>query len=113
LAVSTDSAILTALAERVEKNLPREIVLCPTLCFGSSHHHLGFAGTMSLSPETYVQVLLDVTESLLSSGFRRIVLLNGHGGNIAPANHALGILSHRHDDELQPNIALATYWEMA
>lgn len=113
LAVSTDQAIVTAVAERIELELQRLVVLCPTQSFGSSHHHLAFPGTLSISPETYVHVLLDLVESLLKSGFRRIFLLNGHGGNIAPAKHALTILSHRHDDTHQPNIAFASYWELA
>jgi creatinine amidohydrolase len=112
LAVSTDTAIATHLAERAEDALPEDVVLCPALPFGASHHHLGFAGTLSLSQETFTSVLIELVESLLQSGFRRIVLLNGHGGNITPARQALSILSQSHDDTLQPNIALATYWEL-
>jgi creatinine amidohydrolase len=112
LAVSTDSAIVTAVAEAVEAKLPKAVVLCPTLHFGSSHHHLKFGGTLSLPPEIYTNVVIELAESLLGGGFRRIVLLNGHGGNVTPVKQALSILSHRHDDALQPNIALATYWEV-
>jgi creatinine amidohydrolase len=67
---------------------------------------------MSLAHETFTRVLIELVESLLQGGFQRIVLLNGHGGNITPAKQALSILSHRHDDTRQPNIALATYWEL-
>jgi creatinine amidohydrolase len=112
LAVSTDFALVTHIAERAEAALRDDIVLCPTLPFGASHHHLGFAGTMSLSHETFTHVVVQLVESLLQSGFRRIVVLNGHGGNITPAKQALSILSHRYDDTLQPNIALVTYWEL-
>jgi creatinine amidohydrolase len=112
LAVSTDCALVTHIAERAEAALPQELVLCPSLPYGASHHHLGFAGTLSLSHEVFTQVVVELVESLLQSGFRRIVLLNGHGGNITPAKQALAILSHRHDDTQQPNIALATYWEL-
>jgi len=112
LAVSTDTAIVTNIAERTEAALTNDIVLCPTQVYGSSHHHLGFQGTMSIGFETYIRVLVDLVDSLLSAGFRRIVLLNGHGGNITPGRQALTMLSDRHDDTLQPNIALATYWEM-
>jgi creatinine amidohydrolase len=112
LAVSTDFALVTHVAERAEAALPDDVVLCPSLPFGASHHHLGFAGTMGLSHETFTRALVELVESLLQSGFRRIVLLNGHGGNITPGKQALSILSHRYDDSLQPNIALATYWEL-
>jgi creatinine amidohydrolase len=113
LAVSTDTALVTAVAERAESQMVGDLVLCPTLPFGSSHHHLAFPGTLSISHETYIHVLVDLVESLLQSGFRRIVVLNGHGGNVTPGKQALTMLSHRHDDSLQPNIAFATYWELA
>jgi creatinine amidohydrolase len=113
LAVSTDADLVTAVAEGAERALPESVVLCPTLAFGASHHHLGFAGTMSLAPETFSRVVLELLESLLRGGFRRIVLLNGHGGNSVPASQALLTLSHRYDDELRPNVALASYWDLA
>ena len=112
LGVSTDTAIATALAEAVENRFPSQIVLCPTLCYGSSHHHLAFAGTMSVEPERYTGLIMDLVNSLIRSGFRRIVLLNGHGGNTVPVRQALARLSHELDDKLKPNIALATYWEL-
>ena len=112
LAVSTDTALVTEVAERVEQSLTERIVLCPTLVFGSSHHHLAFPGTMSISHETYTRVLVDLVESLIRGGFTRIVLLNGHGGNVTPGRQALTILSDRYDDNAAPNIVLATYWEM-
>jgi len=113
LAVSTDTDIVSLVAMAAEERMDDAIVLCPTVPFGSSHHHLAFGGTLSLSPALYTQVIVDLVGSLLKNGFRRIVLLNGHGGNITPVKQALAILSDRHDTDLQPNIALATYWELA
>jgi creatinine amidohydrolase len=113
LAVSTDTDLVTMVARGAEEKLPGRIILCPTLSFGSSHHHLSFGGTMSLSPALYTQVIADLVSSLLQNGFRRIVLLNGHGGNITPVKQALSLLSGSYDASLQPNIVLATYWELA
>lgn len=113
MAVSTDTDIVTMVAMAAEERMADKLVLCPTLPFGSSHHHLAFGGTLSLAPELYSQVIIDLVGSLLHNGFRRIVLLNGHGGNITPVKQALSVLSHRYDAGLQPNIALATYWELA
>lgn len=111
LSVSTDTDIVTHIAQQIEKFLPDTVLLCPTLPFGSSHHHLSFGGTISIAPELYTQVLIDLINSLVISGFQKIVLLNGHGGNITPAKQALAILSKRFDVTHQPTIALATYWE--
>lgn len=113
LGTTTDSDIVTAIARHAEEALPRQIILCPTMPFGASHHHLGFGGTISLPVDTFALVIVELVKSLLKSGFERIVLLNGHGGNIAPASHALSMLAENHVMGKQPNVALATYWEMA
>lgn len=113
LPVSTDTSIVSQIALAAEKQLPDDILLCPTLPFGSSHHHLSFGGTISISITTYTQLVVELVESVLQNGFRRIVLLNGHGGNITPVKQALSVLSNRHDGNTKPNIALATYWELA
>lgn len=112
LSVSTDTDIVTQIAQQIEKFLPEAVLLCPTLPFGSSHHHLSFGGTISIAPELYTQVLIELVNSLIISEFRKIILLNGHGGNITPAKQALAILSKRFDVTHQPTIALATYWEV-
>lgn len=113
LPVSTDTAITTALAEQAEARLSEHIVLCPTQCYGASHHHLAFGGTLSLSVELYTQVIGELVECLLDSGFTRIVLLNGHGGNVVPIKQALTSLGHAlHDVEPRPLIATVTYWEI-
>ena len=61
------------------------MVWAPLLWLGNSHHHLDFAGTLSAAPRTYLDLLRDLIDNLVGHGFRRIVLLNGHGGNIVPA----------------------------
>ncbi|HST38054.1 MAG TPA: creatininase family protein [Conexibacter sp.] len=59
------------------------VVLAPTLAVGASDHHLAFGGTLSLSAATLALVLADVIASAARSGARRLLLLNGHGGNSA------------------------------
>ncbi len=85
------------------------VLVAPTLPFGSSHHHLPFGGTLSLSTETYYRVLVDLVESLIADGFRRIFILNGHGGNneliqLAARDTALKHAAH---------VAAAPYWTIA
>lgn len=112
MAVSTDTDIVTHLARAAEAALPERVLLCPALPFGSSHHHLSFGGTISINPALYTQVIVDMVGSLLKNGFRRIVLLNGHGGNIIPVKQALAVLSKDFDQTNPANIALVTYWEL-
>jgi creatinine amidohydrolase len=114
LSVDTDTAIATELGRRVEAALPDKVLLLPTLWAGSSHHHLKFPGTLSISSDTYIRVLCDLIESLLAAGSRRIFLLNGHGGNQTPFSEALYriALAHR-DDRPRPWVAAQNYWSLA
>jgi len=66
--------------------------LAPTIRVGCSHHHLAFAGTMSLEEETFHRVVGDIVKALAAHGFKRIVLLPTHGGNFRPLGEALARL---------------------
>ncbi len=85
--LATDALIGDRLAGIVAGRL--DAFLAPTLRIGCSEHHVGFAGTMSLSEPTYHGLVADVVRSLLAGGFRRIVLLPTHGGNFGPLAGAL------------------------
>lgn len=113
LPVVTDTALVTEIARRAEAALPDTVALLPTLWPGSSHHHFGFPGTISIRSETYILVLKDLVDSLIASGFQRIVLLNGHGGNVGPANEALYRISLEHQGPDAPWVTCATYWRLA
>ena len=91
-------------AQTVSDRVP--IVVAPTLPFGSSHHHLPFGGTMSLGTETYYRVVFDLAESLIVGGFRRVMILNGHGGNNELIQLVVRDLALKHPAHL----AAASYW---
>ena len=55
----------------------------PTIAIGMAQHHMAFAGTMTLRPETLLAVLVDLLGSLARHGFRHCFVVNGHGGNMA------------------------------
>lgn len=65
------------------------VVVAPPLNYGMSLHHLGFPGSLSLRPDTLSSVVVDLLESAYAHGFRRILMLNGHGGNTAAIQVAL------------------------
>jgi creatinine amidohydrolase len=110
LPVFTDSILVGAVADGVERNLPDQILLLPVLWLGASEHHLPFGGTLTATLPTYEHLLVELLTPLLRSGFRRIMLLNGHGGNIDPLRVAL-----RRLDSQFPRAILtgAPYWEIA
>lgn len=96
LPLGTDAFLATAVAEAVESRLSAEVLLVPTLAYGCSAHHLGFAGTLSLGFDAYVGALASIVESLGAHGFHRFFVLNGHGGNDAPNEVALRTLKAGH-----------------
>ena len=99
--------IARAAAEALAGRVP--VLVAPALPFGSSHHHLPFGGTMSLSTETYYRALRDLAESLIVSGFRRIFILNGHGGN----NELIQLVARDLALQHPAHLAAASYWSIA
>jgi creatinine amidohydrolase len=60
---------------------PTGVPVFPSLSYGVTPYFMAYPGTVSLSQGTYERVLLDVLDSLLAHGFRRFLVVNGHGGN--------------------------------
>ena len=110
LPLFTDSLIVTAVAEQVESSLRAQILLTPTLWLGASGHHLAFAGTLSAGFEAYMLAIESVVSSLLSHGFYKFYLLNGHGGNSEPNGMILRTLKSKH---LEATFAHASYYSYA
>ena len=77
-------------AEFVARGLGDKIncMVAPTLAYGMSQHHLGFAGSVTLRPSTLIAMVGDVVYSLLRHGFERFFFINGHGGNVATVTAA-------------------------
>lgn len=113
LATGTDALVAATAAERAAAvaagRAGRPLVLAPTLPFGASDHHLSFGGTLSLTPETLLAVLLDLLRSVAAGGGRRVVLVNGHGGNVGVCHAAAAAASTRHGLA----VAHVDYWRFA
>src|SRR4051812_45206647 len=75
----TDNFVAEELARRVGERVEGAPVL-PVLPYGMSWHYREFPLTLSLGPETLIHVLVDICESLVENGVRRILVVNGHDG---------------------------------
>jgi creatinine amidohydrolase len=106
----TDSMLLGEVARRAAQSTGDRVVWTPLLWLGNSHHHLDFAGTLSAAPRTYLDLLGDLLDNLVGHGFRRVVLLNGHGGNIVPAQQAVFEARQRYRQRADLLLLAATYW---
>ncbi len=113
LPLFTDSLLLGEVVRRVAAVMDQRVLFTPLFWLGNSHHHLDFAGTLSASPRVYLDVLNDLAENLLTHGFRRILFLNGHGGNTTPGKQAVFELRQRHRSRRDLLLLFATYWDNA
>jgi len=87
LAEDNDSFTATEIARRVGERTG--VLVAPTMPFGNSVHHMNFPGTMTLTFETLVAAYRELCECLIHHGFRKIVVMNAHGGNTAAIAQAL------------------------
>jgi creatinine amidohydrolase len=79
LSLSTDSILAERVA--VEAAAPLGVPVFPVVAYGLTPYFLAYPGTVSLRVDTYARLLCDILDSLAQTGFRRILLVNGHGGN--------------------------------
>lgn len=105
LAMGVDWRIAHAIAQRVRDELGPAVVVSPPLPFGLSAHHLDFPGTLSIGPDAFRAVLVDVATSFKRHGIEKLVFVNGHRGN----ENVLGVLvtelTYDHGIE-----AASTFW---
>ncbi|MBY0230952.1 MAG: creatininase family protein [Gemmataceae bacterium] len=110
LAVLTDTVLVTGVADGVEAKLPAKVLQLPTLWLGASHHHLRFGATLSVGVDTHVDLIAGMLEPLLEDGYLRLLVLNGHGGNIDTMQMALRRLQPKWRERI---LSAASYWDLA
>jgi creatinine amidohydrolase len=91
LPLHTDTTIATAVSEGVARVLGPHAVVGPPIAYGSSGEHQSFAGTVSLGTDALRLAIVELVRSA-STWARRVVLVNGHGGNVAALRLAVGLL---------------------
>jgi creatinine amidohydrolase len=82
MTLDTDLAVAEAFARRLSADLGELAALCPPVPYGLSEHHLSFPGTLTLRPDTFLSLLADLIESLARWHLKRVIVVNGHGGNV-------------------------------
>ncbi|MEU0501238.1 mycofactocin biosynthesis peptidyl-dipeptidase MftE [Nocardia sp. NPDC005998] len=90
LPLSTDTDIAVALCARLAELRP-DVLVAPPIPYGSSGEHAGFAGTLSIGRTALELLIVELCRSATDT-FDRIVLVNGHGGNLEPLRAAAALL---------------------
>ncbi|TMJ00175.1 MAG: creatininase family protein [Alphaproteobacteria bacterium] len=100
-------AVCKAGAEIAIKDVP--VVVAPTLWCGMAEHHMAYGGTFTFDIPTYRAVLLAFLRSIERHGFKRVFIINGHGGNIAALNAFLPDFAR----ETALKVLATTYFELS
>lgn len=113
LPLFTDSMLMGEIARRAETALGAAALFAPLQWLGNSHHHLDFPGTLSAEPRVYLDLLGGLLENFLAHGFKRLLILNGHGGNDVPGKQAVFEVRQRHRETKGLLLLCGTYWHLA
>ena len=99
LPVWTDSFIGQDVARRVHEKVPDDVLVLPVQWLGYSQHHSRYPGTVSAISDTHMDLMMDIVDSMVRHGFRKILLQNSHGGNGAGIQVLLQRLMEKYPDE--------------
>ncbi len=108
----TDSLLCGEVVRRAQERLADRVLFAPLQWLGNSDHHLDFCGTLSAAPRTYLDLVGQLLENFITHGFRRLVIINGHGGNDVPGRQAVFELRQRHRHRRDLLLLFATYWSL-
>jgi creatinine amidohydrolase len=108
LPLDVDVVCPTGIARGAGQLLPDKILVLPTICYGYTGHVMDFPGTINSHYTTFMEHVLDVTKSLAYHGFKKILLLNGHGSNMPN----LDLVARRTNLETDAECVLAAWWNL-
>lgn len=111
LPTQVDTLLVGEIARRAARMSAERVpaVVAPTVWSGLAEHHMSLGGTLSLTLTEFHALLRALCRSIIRQRFSRVLILNGHGGNIA----AIGAIANELGAELAAPIAATTYWLLA
>lgn len=108
LPLDVDTVCPTRIAGGAGERIPDKILVLPPVCYGYTGHVMDFPGTINNDFEHFMHHVLDVTKSLAYHGFKKIVLLNGHGSNMPN----LDLVARRTNLETDAECVLCAWWNL-
>jgi creatinine amidohydrolase len=108
LPLDVDIICPTEIARGAGRLLPEKILVLPTVNYGYMGHVMDFPGTVNVDFEHFIHLVLDITKSLIYHGFKKVLLLNGHGSNMPN----LDLVARRANLETDGECALIAWWHL-
>ncbi len=108
MAMEHDWRSVNVIAEGVARRLSPHVIVAQGLMAGISEHHMKHFGTLTLTPGSFMAVLNDLIDSMVRAGFQNILVLNGHGGNVAP----LRAVWDQYVRRFKVNLQFLPYWDV-
>jgi len=108
LPLDVDIVCPQGIAYGAGRNVPDKMLVLPPVWYGYTGHVMDFPGTINTHFETFIHQVLDITKSLAYHGFKKIVLLNGHGSNMPN----LDLVARRTNLETDAECILAAWWQL-
>lgn len=108
LPLDVDLVCPGGIARGMAEQLADRVLILPTICYGYTGHVMDFPGTINTHYETFIRQVLDVTKSLAYHGFKKIILLNGHGSNMPN----LDLAARRTNLETDAECILVAWWHL-
>src|SRR5687768_3193890 len=108
LPLDVDIVCPTEIARGAGRLVPDKLLVLPTVCYGYTGHVMDFPGTINNHFEHFIDHVLDITKSLAYHGFKKIVLLNGHGSNMPN----LDLVARRANLETDAECVFCAWWSL-
>jgi creatinine amidohydrolase len=109
LEMSTDCTEVEFVSRRAAQEVAPLAVITPTISVGVSEHHMKHAGSLTSRWEIFTEYVFDHVESLARGGLRKVVVLNGHGGNTRPLASVMDTFRGRLP---QTDLRFFSYWDL-
>lgn len=108
LPLDVDLVCPTGIARGAGTAIPEKMLVLPIVPYGYTGHVMDFPGTINSDFQNYMNHVLDITRSLAYHGFKKIILLNGHGSNMPNLN----LVARRTNLETDAECILTAWWDL-
>jgi len=108
LPLKVDHLCSTAVANEAARLKPEISLVLPPVTFGYVHHVMDFPGSINIHFEHFIQFVLDITKSLAYHGFKKMIIVNGHGSN----HNLVDMISRRTIVETDASCVFCSWWDM-